>query len=435
MSMAGLQSIAMAVAHLEQGNHQEFNPRIPPHLSSSWDTNQLLHQEPAAVTSSSLPHSTMHIAPSRHGFAQTAPRMVSQESLYGGGALRSDTASPPTTTSAYVTSNIATALSPQVASLQVMLHINPVPVVSPSSSSLSTDIPLTMDLLAQARDIAEVELLKIQKQLPPPPSPKDEILHILEDDVLCGRGGETNHHPGNIKYRQLVKCYQPLYIISKRRDKPRIAQKIVLTVRQRGGRFLKKDTKSNTWRDVGNTKAREKTSQALREGAPELRNGKESEPTPTRSSTISNPRAVSAPSTSQQQQQHHPMSFFSQSQPRLHAAPPPTMGGLSHPQAAAAALFMAPRAPTLVEVSEGELLSSSAKRRRSSLTALAATCSAQAGMATLARTSSNGSSPAGTISASDEDVSAAAPKKSKLRGPRSKLLMRRLAEQRNEGGL
>jgi hypothetical protein len=34
---------------------------------------------------------------------------------------------------------------------------------------------------------------------------------------------------------------------------------------------LKKDKDSGTWRDVGNTKAREKTSQALREGAPDLR--------------------------------------------------------------------------------------------------------------------------------------------------------------------
>lgn len=33
---------------------------------------------------------------------------------------------------------------------------------------------------------------------------------------------------------------------------------------------MRKD-KSNVWRDVGNTKAREKTSQALREGAPDLR--------------------------------------------------------------------------------------------------------------------------------------------------------------------
>ena len=80
-----------------------------------------------------------------------------------------------------------------------------------------------------------------------------------------------SHHSGNVKYRSLVKRYQPLYIISKRRDKPRIAQKIVKTVRHAGGRFLKKDPKTNTWRDVGNQKAREKTSQALREGAPDLR--------------------------------------------------------------------------------------------------------------------------------------------------------------------
>lgn len=105
----------------------------------------------------------------------------------------------------------------------------------------------------------------------------------MESDVLCGRGGETNHHPGNVKYRALVKRFQPLYIVSKRRDKPRIAEKIVRTIRQRGGRFLKKDSNSNTWRDVGNTKAREKTSQALREGAPELRStpkGREEPPFP-----------------------------------------------------------------------------------------------------------------------------------------------------------
>jgi hypothetical protein len=116
--------------------------------------------------------------------------------------------------------------------------------------------------------------LHSQDQFTPlaPPPPSEVIAQILQDDVLCGRGGETNHHQGNIQYRNLVKAFQPLYIASKRRDKPRIAQCIVYTVRQRGGRFLKRtDPRSNTWVDVGNTKAREKTSQALREGAPELR--------------------------------------------------------------------------------------------------------------------------------------------------------------------
>ena len=37
------------------------------------------------------------------------------------------------------------------------------------------------------------------------------------------------------------------------------------------GRFLQKDEKSGLWYDIGDQKAREKTSQALREGAPEIR--------------------------------------------------------------------------------------------------------------------------------------------------------------------
>eukprot|EP00978_Attheya_sp_CCMP212_P007610 scaffold17576_cov46-Attheya_sp.AAC.2 len=101
--------------------------------------------------------------------------------------------------------------------------------------------------------------------------PGEAVDLINEHDVLCGRGGETNHHPGNVRYRTLVKQHQRDYLAAKRRDKPRIARLIVQEVRTAGGRFLKKDS-AGTWRDVGSGKAREKTSQALREGAPELRN-------------------------------------------------------------------------------------------------------------------------------------------------------------------
>lgn len=103
------------------------------------------------------------------------------------------------------------------------------------------------------------------------PKPDETIVHVQRNDVLLGRGGETNHHIGNIQYRQLVKACQPAYLAAKRRDKPRIAAAIVGVVRARSGRFLKKHSVDNSWKDVGNTRAREKTSQALREGAPELR--------------------------------------------------------------------------------------------------------------------------------------------------------------------
>eukprot|EP00548_Thalassiothrix_antarctica_P012234 CAMPEP_0194155048 /NCGR_PEP_ID=MMETSP0152-20130528/62990_1 /TAXON_ID=1049557 /ORGANISM="Thalassiothrix antarctica, Strain L6-D1" /LENGTH=341 /DNA_ID=CAMNT_0038861605 /DNA_START=72 /DNA_END=1097 /DNA_ORIENTATION=+ len=109
------------------------------------------------------------------------------------------------------------------------------------------------------------------KETPLPPSANEIITIVQPDDVLCGRGGETNHHPGNVQYRGLVKKYQRLYLKAKRRDKPKIARLIVDTVRRRSGRFLKKDSTSGSWKDVGNNKAREKTSQALREGAPEIR--------------------------------------------------------------------------------------------------------------------------------------------------------------------
>lgn len=139
----------------------------------------------------------------------------------------------------------------------------------PSSSSCSSNSNKSLaNILADPSS-----WLHSTEQLSLPTPPTDVISSVVPEDVLCGRGGETNHHPGNIQYRNLVKAFQPLYIASKRRDKPRIAQCIVYTIRaHQGGRFLKRtDPRSNSWIDVGNTKAREKTSQALREGAPELR--------------------------------------------------------------------------------------------------------------------------------------------------------------------
>lgn len=122
-------------------------------------------------------------------------------------------------------------------------------------------------------DMTEVAKEEMLPPPPPPPSSNEIIIAVNKNDVLCGRGGETNHHPGNVQYRRLVKVHQRAYLHAKRRDKPRIARIIVDTIRRQNpsGRFLKKDAISGAWKDVGNVKAREKTSQALREGAPEIR--------------------------------------------------------------------------------------------------------------------------------------------------------------------
>ncbi len=90
--------------------------------------------------------------------------------------------------------------------------------------------------------------------------------------AVCGRGGGSNNHPGNESFRELVNEVKVSYVNCPKRDKPLIARQIVEAVRNQTppGRFLSKDSKGG-WNDIGDGRAREKTSQALREGAPVIR--------------------------------------------------------------------------------------------------------------------------------------------------------------------
>mmetsp|Transcript_30966 Transcript_30966/g.68574 ORF Transcript_30966/g.68574 Transcript_30966/m.68574 type:complete len:780 (+) Transcript_30966:793-3132(+) len=103
------------------------------------------------------------------------------------------------------------------------------------------------------------------------------VEEVNNNDVLCGRGGATNSHVGNRNFRSLVKAHQERYLLAKKREKPGVAEYIVTLVRSLSppGHFLKKDRASGKWFDIGDEKAKEKTAQALREGAPALRRQRE----------------------------------------------------------------------------------------------------------------------------------------------------------------
>ena len=92
-----------------------------------------------------------------------------------------------------------------------------------------------------------------------------------ENDVLSGRGGGTNQHDGNCYFRSLINKNREQYLRAKKNDKPFISLSIVRAIRQRGGRFLKNDEDTGLWYEIGDDAAREKTSQALRQRAPEYR--------------------------------------------------------------------------------------------------------------------------------------------------------------------
>ena len=108
---------------------------------------------------------------------------------------------------------------------------------------------------------------------PPPTGNGPKISHPHPHDVLCGRGGGTNNHVGNSHWRMLVAANKQLYVTLPKRQKMLLSRSIVNAVRSQHppGRFLQKDSKTDEWYDVGDQRAQEKTSQALREGAPDIR--------------------------------------------------------------------------------------------------------------------------------------------------------------------
>ena len=89
------------------------------------------------------------------------------------------------------------------------------------------------------------------------------------NDVMTGRGGGPNSHPGNIKFRRIVEDLKPTYkATTSKAEKTTIATNIVTEWRALDppGRFLKKNEETCLWDDIGDKDAHKKTSQALREG-------------------------------------------------------------------------------------------------------------------------------------------------------------------------
>ena len=101
---------------------------------------------------------------------------------------------------------------------------------------------------------------------------------INKHDVLCGRGGDTNTHVGNISYREMVNRYKAKYLRAPKKQKPSIALEIVENIRnlEPPGRFLKKVKVCEgynivgdhvVYEIVGDKDAVQKACQSLREGS------------------------------------------------------------------------------------------------------------------------------------------------------------------------
>lgn len=98
---------------------------------------------------------------------------------------------------------------------------------------------------------------------------KQEVKNYFEpteNDVLLGRGGRANNHPGNKKYLDLKDSIQDRYMKADKNEKTAISQELVDIVKKEwGAKFLKLDPDTNRWYEVDNVVARKKCSQSLRE--------------------------------------------------------------------------------------------------------------------------------------------------------------------------
>merc|ERR1712232_337457 len=90
------------------------------------------------------------------------------------------------------------------------------------------------------------------------------VVEPNEGDVLSGRGGFTNTHPGNVRFRQKALEFRPWYEESSKEKKQEIASLLVDFVKNEGNRFLGKG-KDGQWHEMIGKGPHYKASQALRE--------------------------------------------------------------------------------------------------------------------------------------------------------------------------
>jgi len=102
------------------------------------------------------------------------------------------------------------------------------------------------------------------------------ISELNNNDVLSGRGGRINNHPGNITFRLVCQDYKHEYLDPRTRklEKAHVAARLVTQIRSTNppGRFLKEDQSNpGFFIEIGDHKAWKKAGQALREDAPDVR--------------------------------------------------------------------------------------------------------------------------------------------------------------------
>ena len=80
------------------------------------------------------------------------------------------------------------------------------------------------------------------KPLLTPGDCQELIREATQNDVICGRGGAINNHPGNQRFRKFINEFKYQYLHESKQTKPKVAMSVLELVKQSTppGRFLHK---------------------------------------------------------------------------------------------------------------------------------------------------------------------------------------------------
>lgn len=132
----------------------------------------------------------------------------------------------------------------------------------PSFVNTSSHLPASVITSALKQPTKAKTFSKSQKEKK---NSKNQYVKPTDGDVLLGRGGKTNKHPGNKRYLAKIDKEKIPYRGVSKREKTRISESIVNYIHQNRNRFLEEDKATGKWYEVNNLVARKKVSQALRE--------------------------------------------------------------------------------------------------------------------------------------------------------------------------
>ena len=177
--MSGLDSIALAVARLEK-QEAAATVQSEPQGSSNDDDS--------------------HLLPVPKSLSETQARVVSVDNIVDASTTTASSVGDAATSAVPTTSDSMTTNTNKMANNVVSPDPSPSKTVAPDNSSSNNNkggVNLASILANPSAWMYSTE--KYGPIAPPPPSQK--IAGPDVSDVLCGRGGETNHHQGNIQYR------------------------------------------------------------------------------------------------------------------------------------------------------------------------------------------------------------------------------------------